>query len=76
MENWQARITSDPDVCHGKPYIRGTRIMVSVVLDNLLEGLSPEEVVREYPALTIEDVRAALGYASDLAREEEMTPLR
>ena len=50
--------------------------MVSVVLDNLSAGLTPEEIVEEYPALTLEDVRAALGYASDLAREEELMPLR
>lgn len=76
MENWEERIQSDPDVCHGKPCIRGTRIMVSVILDNLAEGLSPEEIVAEYPALTLEDVRAAIRYAAALTREEELLPLR
>lgn len=76
MENWQSRITSDPQVCHGKPCIKGTRIMVSVVLDNLSDGLTPEEIADKYPALTIRDVQAALGYASELAREEELMPLR
>ncbi|HSK80098.1 MAG TPA: DUF433 domain-containing protein [Thermoanaerobaculia bacterium] len=70
------RVQSSPDVCHGKPCIRGTRIMISVVLDNLAEGLSPEEIVREYPPLTNEDVRAAVAYAAALAREEELVPLR
>jgi uncharacterized protein (DUF433 family) len=74
--NWQARITTDPQVCHGKPCIRGTRVMVSVVLDNLSDGLTAAEIVEEYPALTPDDVRAALGYASELAREEELMPLR
>jgi uncharacterized protein (DUF433 family) len=57
------RISVDPDICHGKPCIRGTRIMVTVILDNLAEGLSPEEIVAEYPPLTMEDVQAAIVYA-------------
>jgi uncharacterized protein (DUF433 family) len=71
----EERITVDHEVCHGKPCIRGTRIMVSVVLDNLAEGLTAEEIVREYPPLTPENIRAAIAYAAELAREEEMTPL-
>jgi uncharacterized protein (DUF433 family) len=71
-EDWTGRIQSKADVCHGKPCIRGTRIMVSVILDNLAEGLSPEEIVEEYPPLTLEDVRAAISYAATLTREEEM----
>lgn len=70
------RISVDPKVCHGKPCIRGTRIMVSVVLDNLAEGATPERIVRDYPPLKIEDVRAAIAYAAELASEEEMLPLR
>lgn len=50
--NWKERISVNPEVCHGKPCIRGTRIMLSVVLENLAEGLSPEEIVEEYPPLT------------------------
>ena len=50
--------------------------MVSVVLDNLSDGLTTAEIVEEYPALTTDDVQAALGYASELAREEELMPLR
>ena len=69
------KISVDPDICHGKPCIRGTRIMVTVILDNLAEGLSPEEIVVEYPPLTIEDVQAAIAYAAVLAREEEFIPL-
>jgi uncharacterized protein (DUF433 family) len=76
MSNWPERISADPKICHGKPCIRGTRIMVSVVLDNLAEGLTPEEVVREYPPLTLADVSAALAYAAALASEEELVPLR
>ena len=76
MSFWEDHITTDLDVCHGKPCIKGTRIMVSVVLDNLAEGLSLEEIVEEYPALTIADVRAAIAYAAALAWEEELVPLR
>ena len=67
--NWTERISVDPSVCHGKACIRGTRVMVSVVLDNLAAGLSPAEVVRSYPSLQLDDVAAAMAYAAELARE-------
>ena len=67
--NWQDRITVDPRVCHGKACIRGTRVMVSVVLDNLAASIPPEEILRSYPTLRAEDVQAAIAYAADLARE-------
>lgn len=76
MNNWQEQIQINPKVCHGKPCIKGTRIMVSVILDNLAEGLALEEIVEEYPPLTLENVRAAIAYAAALAREEELLPLR
>jgi uncharacterized protein (DUF433 family) len=67
--NWRERINVDPNVCHGKACIRGTRIMVSVVLDNLATGMSPEQVVQNYPPLTLDDVRAAIQYAAELTLE-------
>ena len=67
--NWQEHITVDPEVCHGQACIKGTRIMVSVVLDNLAAGLTPAEIVRSYPSLTVEGVQAAIAYAAELARE-------
>lgn len=76
MTDWRKRIVSDPEICHGKPCLQGTRIMVSVVLDNLAEGMSPQEIVDDYPPLALDDVQAALAYAADLAREEELVPLR
>lgn len=63
------RIAVHPSVCHGKACIRGTRIMVSVILDNLAAGLSAAEIVDSYPPLTVEDVSAAIAYAAELARE-------
>lgn len=76
MTDWHDHIVADPAICHGKPCIRGTRIMVSVILDNAGAGLTPEEIVKEYPPVTLEDVRAALSYAALLTREEELVPLR
>ena len=76
MADWNQRVTINSEICHGKPCIRGTRIMVSVILDNLADGLSPEAIVEEYPPLTLDDVRAALSYAAALTREEEILPLR
>lgn len=76
VHDWEERISVRSDVCHGKPCIRGTRIMVSVVLDNLADGLSPDEIVAEYPPVTLDDIRAAISYAAKLTREEEILPLR
>lgn len=66
---WQDRITVDPQVCHGKACIRGTRVMVSVVLDNLADGASREQILASYPSLAGEDIDAAIAYAAELARE-------
>ncbi len=72
---WRDRISVDPKICHGKPCIKGTRIMVSIVLDYLHAGESREEILRQYPTLDPLDINAALGYAAWLAREEEEYPL-
>lgn len=72
---WENRISIDPDVCHGKPCIRGTRVMVSIILDYLKTGETIETILRQYPALAAADIRAALGYAAWLAHEEEELPL-
>ena len=66
--NWKERITADPSVCHGKACIKGTRVMVSVILDNLAVGESPEEIMRGYHVES-EDIQAAIAYAAELARE-------
>jgi uncharacterized protein (DUF433 family) len=67
--DWQEHITVNPAVLHGKACIRGTRIPVAVVLANLAEGLSIDEVIQSYPSLTAEGIQAALAYAADLAQE-------
>jgi uncharacterized protein (DUF433 family) len=66
---WQDHITVDPAVCHGRACIKGTRIMVSVVLDNLAAGLTADEIVRNYPSLNHDVVQAAIAYAAELGRE-------
>lgn len=66
---WQDYIVVDPQVCHGKACIKGTRIMVSVILDNLAAGLSVDDILQSYPTLTREAIQAALEYAAELARE-------
>ncbi|HQZ68279.1 MAG TPA: DUF433 domain-containing protein [Planctomycetaceae bacterium] len=67
--NWREHITVDPTICHGKACICGTRVMVSVVLDNLAAGIGIEELLKSYPSLSRESVMAAIAYAADLARD-------
>ncbi len=67
--NWRNYITVDSSVCHGKACIKGTRIMVSVILDNLVAGLSREEIIKSYPSLSMESIQAAIAYAAELTRE-------
>jgi uncharacterized protein (DUF433 family) len=67
--DWKPYITTDPEIMHGAVCFRGTRIPVSVVLDNLAAGETPEGILDQYPSLKPEHIPAALGYAADLARE-------
>lgn len=71
--NWRQRVTVDPAVCHGQACIKGTRVMVSVILDNLAAGVTPDELLKSYPTLTLEDIQAALVYAAELAREHTVS---
>ena len=67
---WRERITADPNICHGKVCIKGTRVLISVILDNLAEGMSEDEILNEYPTLIKEDIYIAPQYAASLAKEE------
>ena len=69
--DWKARIVSDPLICHGQACIRGTRVMVSVVLDNLAAGESADSIAVSY-RVAKEDVQAVLLYAAELAKECQM----
>lgn len=68
-EELLTRITVNPEICGGQPCIRGTRINIAIILDALAESLTPEQIIAHYPSLTQEDIRAAVAYAADLARE-------
>jgi uncharacterized protein (DUF433 family) len=67
--DWRSRVTTDPAICHGQACIKGTRVPVSVVLDNLAAGMTASEIVESYPSLAPEDVSAAVAYGAELARE-------
>ena len=58
----------DPNVCHGKPCIKGTRIWVSLIVGNLAAGSTEDQILEAYPSLTREGIRAALAYAAEMAR--------
>jgi uncharacterized protein (DUF433 family) len=68
--DWQDRIAVDPLVCHGKACIKGTRVMVSVVLDNLAENLSDDEIIASYPSLTHEDIEAVRDFGAVYTGEQ------
>ena len=61
---WQKRISWNPNVCHGQACIKGTRVMVSVVLDKLAAGETTEQILDSYPTLTAEDLQASIAYAA------------
>ena len=63
------RVSVNPNVCHGKACIKGTRVMVSLVLDNLAAGRSYDEILKNYPSLVIDDIRAAIAYGALLSKE-------
>jgi uncharacterized protein (DUF433 family) len=68
-EELLSRISIDPQVCFGRPVIRGTRIWVSLLIDNLAAGASQDELLAAYPQLQPEDIRAALAFAAEMTRE-------
>jgi uncharacterized protein (DUF433 family) len=69
------RITVNPAVMVGKPVIRGTRIPVALILRMLGQGISPEQILHEYPRLESMDIDAALVYAASVVEHEEVFPL-
>lgn len=71
------RIVFDPKILGGKPILKGTRIAVEFVLELLASGMTTDEIVREYPHLTKQDIRAVLSYAAAVVkREEVISPIR
>lgn len=76
MVNWREYLTSDANVCGGQLCAKGTRVLLTVILDSLAEGASREEILGSYPSLQPHHIDAALAYAAELAREESLLPLR
>ena len=76
MTAWQDFLSSDPSICGGELCAAGTRIPVTVILDNLAEGSTKDDILGSYPSLKPEHVAAALAYAAELAHEERLVPIR
>jgi uncharacterized protein (DUF433 family) len=72
---WLKHISVIPDLHHGDPCITGTRIPVATILGSLADGMTPGEIVEEYPQLGEQDIQAALAYAAEMIREEVFLPL-
>jgi uncharacterized protein (DUF433 family) len=75
MINYLDHFARSPQVCNGHTVIKGTRVPLQVVLDNLAAGLSTEDIVRSYPSLKPEDVQASIAFAAMAAREDEPLPV-
>jgi len=69
---WENRIIVDPKILVGKPVINGTRLAVDFIFDLLAQGWSHDEILRNYPGLTTEDIQACLAYARDILRSEKV----
>ena len=72
MADWRDRISVDPGILVGKPVIAGTRIPVEQILRKLAAGMTPEQIMQDFPRLTREDIQAALAYASEAIGSEEI----
>ena len=70
--DWRDRIVVNPKICHGKACIRGTRVTVSVILDNLAADVPIDEIIASYPGIGPDDIHAAISYAAELASERNI----
>ncbi len=73
---WQERIVLNPAILVGKPVVKGTRLAVEFIIDLLAQGWSEDDILRNYPGLTSEDIRACLNYASAVLQAEKVYPLK
>ncbi len=73
--DWKARVIMDPEVHHGDPCVKGTRVPVSIIVGSIADGMGVEEVRAAYPQLSAEDIRAALAYAAEVLQREVIIPL-
>ena len=72
---WQNYVTIDPEIHHGEPCIKGTRVPVAIIVGSIADGMTIEQVTQEYPQLALEAVQAALSYAADVVRQDILLPL-
>lgn len=70
---WEEHIVIEPDLHHGEPCIRGTRIPVAIILGSLADGMSIDEILQEYPQLKVDDIQAVLSYAAEVVRDGILT---
>ncbi|MEW5938656.1 MAG: DUF433 domain-containing protein [Chloroflexota bacterium] len=73
--NWQNYIVIDPELHHGEPCIKGTRVPVAILVGSIADGMTIDQVIQEYPQLKREAVQAALAYAADVVRQDILLPL-
>jgi uncharacterized protein (DUF433 family) len=73
--NWQNFIVIDPEIHHGEPCIKGTRVPVATLVGSIADGMTIEQVIQEYPQLHREAVQAALAYTADIVRQDILLPL-
>jgi uncharacterized protein (DUF433 family) len=76
MTDWRSLLSTDPSVCAGQLCAKGTRVLLTNILDSSAEGATQAEILRSYPTLKPEHIQAALSYAAELAHEEALLPLR
>ncbi len=76
LNEWRKRISIDPNVHHGDPCIKGTRVPVSVLVGSIADGDAFEEILRSYPQLTEEDLRAALHFAAEAVNRFDFVPAK
>lgn len=73
--SWQERIVINPEILVGKPIVKGTRIAVEFVIELLAQGWTIEDILRNYPKLTREDIHACLNYANKILQSEKIYPI-
>jgi uncharacterized protein (DUF433 family) len=75
IRQWPDRIMIDPDIHHGEPCVRGTRIPVSMIIGSLADGMTYDQIKEQYPQLSDQDILASLAYAAEAVRQDVLLPL-
>ncbi len=73
--DWKDFVAVDPQIHHGEPCVKGTRVPVAAIVGSIADGMAIEDVVKEYPQITREAIRAAFAYAAEVIRQETLLPL-